>query len=150
MPEKKAKPTVVKADAEAGGVKQQQDQQMNDDDNAAEAFGFGFGKQVKIDELMDDAGAVSNSNVSIAASTMTLPDFEVESYVGGLWDKFAIIHYVHDHPWAVERAATSMNLLGNVVTQLSLFFPVMKPHELARIQYGDDLRNFWVLEQLTP
>ena len=101
MPEKKAKPTVVKADAEAGGVKQQQDQQMNDDDNAAEAFGFG--KQVKIDELMDDAGAVSNSNVSIAASTMTLPDFEVESYVGGLWDKCAILHYVHDHPWAVER-----------------------------------------------
>lgn len=92
-----------------------------------------------------DAGAVSNSNLSVAQAAH---DFFIENYAGGLWDLCQILHFEQGHPWAVERVDTGGSLLSMGARLVTLCFPCMKPHELARINYGDDFRNFWFLETL--
>ena len=57
-----------------------------------------------------------------------------------------------DHKQLEKHEATIVRLgiiLCKSVRDVTLFFSVMKPHELAKIHYGEDFRNFWTLEPLT-
>ena len=143
---KKGKNPVVKAEAlpEAGAEKiQDQEMEEEDDDDLPE----GRREPIKVDELMDETGAASNSNVSF--NQKALVDFEVDNYAGGLWDKCAHLTFVEAHPWAVERVPRPEAVLIDSIRDIAMYFPVMKPHELAKMRYGDEFRNFWTLDALT-